>query len=488
MKYHMLKTTIVICGLSVLLSIASEIPENLSKRTFIKGGIPHIQLHALIKKGVVITHDRLRRIVFNDTLYITGDNSSFKRAASYWEETYYEDIDFEKTKINHFKDGEFKFPIQINDDDFLTALVEHRVVDISRHPANIKWEPPKDFDEIFLTFVYDSVNVITFFEKCCKMSNIIKITIPSSFSSSGHMEKEPNSSPDNKSTEKSILWKYPDRLKLENDNYWRKSKLNPSPQRDDPPEGFNFVATDLSMSIYIRSAVLSSGLVIEGDWIGVFDENGTCCGAEQVPSNEWIPLGLTAWGDDEDSEEKDGFDINESISFKIWDSIHNNTVENIQVFVYKDQVENASPPPRGYELVFSNGSFCVLSIGSWPDPEIDIQFNNQWNFKPWYTLPNGPNDIINNNNIMGAWYLIALRGGRDIGKDNLGTGIWVIIAEESGLYWIQDHNTPNPNLGLTGSFYSEPILFIPCLVWNFYLLNAYEDKKPLTHLKEIPNG
>jgi len=34
----------------------------------------------------------------------------------------------------------------------------------------------------------------------------------------------------------------------------------------------------------------------------------------------------------------------------------------------------------------------------------------------------------------------------------------------------------------------KPILFIPCLVWNFYLLNAYEDKKPLTHLKEIPNG
>jgi len=75
-----------------------------------------------------------------------------------------------------------------------------------------------------------------------------------------------------------------------------------------------------------------------------------------------------------------------------------------------------------------------------------------------------------------SYYDLSLKAGNNRLSEYLASLIENHSASPLGRYAFRLMNLLNP------------ILFIPCLVWNFYLLNAYEDIKPLTHLKEIPNG
>ncbi len=82
---------------------------------------------------------------------------------------------------------------------------------------------------------------------------------------------------------------------------------------------WEFVQTDVNMSVLIDSAMIGEELVQEGDLIGAFTADGQCCGYSQVP--EGFPereLGLSAWGAENDMD--NGFQAGEQLTFRIWDA------------------------------------------------------------------------------------------------------------------------------------------------------------------------
>jgi len=92
---------------------------------------------------------------------------------------------------------------------------------------------------------------------------------------------------------------------------------------DDPGQRlhFEFVETDNSMLITVNSATLDDEPLVAGDEIAVFTAEGLCAGAIMLVDEEGevLPAELTAWGDDENNQEVQGFADQEEIAFRIWD-------------------------------------------------------------------------------------------------------------------------------------------------------------------------
>ena len=83
------------------------------------------------------------------------------------------------------------------------------------------------------------------------------------------------------------------------------------------PEHFEFTETEIEHNITIGSVVVR-GLAAEwGDEIGIFTPDDLCAGAAL-----WLgrATNLTAFGDDPDTDEIDGFENDQEFSFKVWDA------------------------------------------------------------------------------------------------------------------------------------------------------------------------
>ena len=87
-----------------------------------------------------------------------------------------------------------------------------------------------------------------------------------------------------------------------------------------PPEHFDYTVThpDISHSLLVAEATLDGERLVVGDEIGVFTPDDLCAGAGVVEEDG--RTGLTAWGDDPDTDEVDGFRNDEAFHFKLWDA------------------------------------------------------------------------------------------------------------------------------------------------------------------------
>jgi len=83
-----------------------------------------------------------------------------------------------------------------------------------------------------------------------------------------------------------------------------------------PEFNWEFVETDLSMSIIYNEAILNGESLIEDDFIGVFTPGGLCAGFAQFNPDE---NGFAIWGDDAETMEIDGFRAGEALEFRYWD-------------------------------------------------------------------------------------------------------------------------------------------------------------------------
>jgi len=85
---------------------------------------------------------------------------------------------------------------------------------------------------------------------------------------------------------------------------------------------FEFEVTDENMSAIIEEAILNGESLVEGDEIGAFTQDGICGGAVMIGADdgELFPVGLTLWADDNFTEEIEGFQGNEEISWLYWDA------------------------------------------------------------------------------------------------------------------------------------------------------------------------
>ncbi len=87
-----------------------------------------------------------------------------------------------------------------------------------------------------------------------------------------------------------------------------------------PTQHFRFTNnTGENYAILVRSATLNGASLAAGDEIGVFTPAGLCVGATVVDMPGKIPLaGFTAWQDDPQTPAVDGYNDNESMSFRFW--------------------------------------------------------------------------------------------------------------------------------------------------------------------------
>lgn len=85
---------------------------------------------------------------------------------------------------------------------------------------------------------------------------------------------------------------------------------------------FDYYSTDASHNILVESVMLDDESLVVGDEVGVFTEAGMCAGAGMVQDDgeRGMRAGVTAWGDDANSEIVDGFVADEPFMFKLWDA------------------------------------------------------------------------------------------------------------------------------------------------------------------------
>ena len=147
----------------------------LSRATFLRNSIKHIQIIAKLKKMIITYPLQLKGINFDPERFSLSENSSFYNAATSWEER-----DFENSEIitSHALDSSKTCPITVNEDNLLNLLMEFRVLRIGRSPAHINFTPPDSFETLFLTFVYDSVSVTSFLEKFSALPYVLDVNVP----------------------------------------------------------------------------------------------------------------------------------------------------------------------------------------------------------------------------------------------------------------------------------------------------------------------
>lgn len=92
-----------------------------------------------------------------------------------------------------------------------------------------------------------------------------------------------------------------------------------SPSMYTMPEGWQFNATSMAHNIHVTAETLQIGFdLMPGDLIGVFfNDNGTekAAGVAQWNGNHMI---LTAYGNDPATPQKDGFDLDENMNWKVF--------------------------------------------------------------------------------------------------------------------------------------------------------------------------
>jgi len=115
---------------------------------------------------------------------------------------------------------------------------------------------------------------------------------------------------------------------------------------------FSFRAnTEDSYAIVVQSASINAVPLENGDEIGVFTPAGLCVGAsvvQQVENNV-----ITAWLDDSFTEEIDGYQVGEAMSFRIWDQSSQIELDMPASFLQGDGTFGSGP----YALVVLSRTF-----------------------------------------------------------------------------------------------------------------------------------
>jgi pimeloyl-ACP methyl ester carboxylesterase len=163
-----------------------------------------------------------------------------------------------------------------------------------------------------------------------------------------------------------------------NDTYVMTARYtSPTP----PPSSWNFAQnTGRNATIVIpTSATLKIGTrtLKTGDAIGVFfvrDNDLICAGYKH-----WIQgqnIAITAWGDDDQTPTKDGFDENELLRFKIWDADHQREYNATPTFL------------SGGSVYVTNGTYVISSLQG--KIVHSIQLSQGWNMISSYVDPVNP--------------------------------------------------------------------------------------------------
>ena len=127
---------------------------------------------------------------------------------------------------------------------------------------------------------------------------------------------------------------------------------------------WEFVRTEVNMSILVTEAILNDESLVEGDLVGAFTQDGLCAGFDVIPAG--FPernLGLAAWGAEQGQD--NGFAVGEEINIRVWD-----IDADIDVAAEYEVI-------NGVEPVFAANGFMVITISAQgevePRPDIVVE-------------------------------------------------------------------------------------------------------------------
>lgn len=181
--------------------------------------------------------------------------------------------------------------------------------------------------------------------------------------------------------------------------------------------------TNVNHSLLIIDALIDEESLAFGSEIAVFTPEGLCAGGDQ-----WLDdtLGFAAWGDNELTEELDGFQENEEMSFRFWD-------------IVSDEEMPATPDWIRGEEVFADGGVSILELNS-GEQEQDS-----------FTL-----DMID------GWNMVSCP---IIPEEDDVKELWRVLADDEILILLKDY---------LGRFYYPNLNYTNIPFWNF--MHGYQVK------------
>ncbi len=159
--------------------------------------------------------------------------------------------------------------------------------------------------------------------------------------------------------------------------------------------------TGVNHSVMITDVILDEEELDYGSQIAVFSPRGICCGADLWLNHQ---LGLAAWGDNEITEEIDGFEDGDEMTFVIWDVIDQEE--------YPCQMNIV----QGDEIYQSNG-VTVLELAGLRDGDIPDRFI--MTLTPNWNMVSAP-IIVEDDDVIGIWGGLGRDGNLEILKDFTG--------------------------------------------------------------------
>ena len=156
--------------------------------------------------------------------------------------------------------------------------------------------------------------------------------------------------------------------------------------------------TGVNHSILVLSFEIDGDPLVYGSEIGIFNDNGLCCGADYWLGNR---LGMAAWGDNDMTEAIDGWRDGEFFSFKAWDlSAGREVIPEIEIVDGDNQFR-----PNGLSVV-------RLSIQRAPDG-FSVYISNGWGI---ISAPVNPDEL----NVVRLWQPVVERRHLVMMKDSGG--------------------------------------------------------------------
>jgi len=210
----------------------------------------------------------------------------------------------------------------------------------------------------------------------------------------------------------------------------------------------HFVYKKYTQDVYpvLVDTLIIEGVEIEdGDELGVFTSDDICCGAKILTFNQPGFI-LTAWEDDIATEEKDGFEWGETMTFKFYDaSLDTEYVIEGSVYTISSAGNQIQPPVEDISGGFGAGQYTIRSL-VFDGPAIAIP--NSYAMRQNYPNPFNPVTAISYDlpyqskvtleifNVLGQKVAVLVDGIQPAGFKKV---IWSGNESASGVYICKFH-------------------------------------------------
>ena len=250
-----------------------------------------------------------------------------------------------------------------------------------------------------------------------------------------------------------------------------------------PVTHFRFNLTDNNHSILVVSATLDNEELPAFDEIGIFSQEGLCCGGGFWNGGE---LGLAAWGDDPGTEIIDGFVNNEVIEYRIWDFT-----------TQRECIVN--PQYVGGEGNYVANGFSAVELEGMTSYHWEAPEPTDNNHSLLIESASFNDESLDIGDEIGVFTADGLLAGYAIwnADDRIGFAVWGdaehtedivegFVADEAFTFVIWDYNV-EVEIEAVGHFVQGPSVYTEG-AFSIVQLGDFEDQDPIDLVANLPSG